>query len=138
MLSLFLAGTFVGLCVIVHYESLVALNSFLKRFTNHRILIVVVMFGLLVAHVVEIWIFALGYYVLDHWFGLGEIQGVSGLIDYAYYSSVVYTTLGFGDLLPTGTLRVLTGAESLAGLALITWSASFSLIVGQRYWDAQD
>ena len=47
-----------------------------------------------------------------------------GFEDCVYYSFVTYTTLGFGDLIPTGPLRFLTGIESLTGLVLITWTAS--------------
>ena len=47
---------------------------------------------------------------------------------------MVYTTVGFGDLVPTDEMRVLTSAEALAGLALITWSASFTYLQMQRLW----
>ncbi len=36
-----------------------------------------------------------------------------------------------------GALRYLTGVESLAGLLLITWSASFLYIEMVRYWDIE-
>jgi hypothetical protein len=53
---------------------------------------------------------------------------------YYYYSAAVYTTVGFGDLIPTGGLRVLTSGEALLGLSLITWSASFTFVQMQRLW----
>ena len=36
-------------------------------------------------------------------------------MDCVYYSFITYTTLGFGDVIPTGTLRFLTSLESLTG-----------------------
>jgi len=36
-----------------------------------------------------------------------------------------------------GALRYLTGIESLAGLLLITWSASFLYIEMVRYWEIE-
>ena len=138
MVSLILSGAVVAVCVIVHYEALVILSRTIRGMNNHRVAILIAMFGLLIAHVIEIWIFALSYFVFGELFGLGEITDVNGLMDYAYYSAVVYTTLGFGDLLPTDVLRILTGAESLAGLALITWSATFTLAMGQKLWDTAD
>ena len=36
-----------------------------------------------------------------------------------------------------GALRYLTGIESVAGLLLITWSASFPYIEMARYWDLE-
>jgi len=63
----------------------------------------------------------------------GEFNG--SLMDCAYFSFTVYTTLGFGDIQPNGHLRYLTGIESLTGLVLITWTASFLYFEMQRYWD---
>ena len=45
-----------------------------------------------------------------------------------------FTTLGLGDVRPTGAMRILTGAEALLGLSLITWSASFAFLRMQRDW----
>jgi hypothetical protein len=103
---------------------------------HKRIGVLVVMLGLLVAHVLEILIFALGYIVMQYGLGLGHITGMSegNLFDFIYFSSVVYTTVGFGDLLPVGAIRILTAAEGLAGLAMITWSASFTFLAMQRLW----
>lgn len=51
-----------------------------------------------------------------------------------YFSVVVYTTLGLGDLVPEGAIRFLTGTEALTGSVLITWSASFTFLEMQRFW----
>lgn len=58
----------------------------------------------------------------------------SAIIDYVYDASVVYTTVGFRDLIPVGAIRMLTAAEGLADLALITWSASYTFVTMQRFW----
>ena len=52
----------------------------------------------------------------------------------AYLSFTTFTPLGYGDIEPFGILRFLTGIEALAGLVLITWSASFLFVEMQRYW----
>ena len=44
----------------------------------------------------------------------------------------MYTTVGFGDIAPLGPVRLLVGIEALAGLVLITWSASFTFLIMQR------
>jgi len=51
-----------------------------------------------------------------------------------YFSAVTYSTVGFGDVIPTGPLRFLVGTEALTGFVLITWSASFTYLEMQRYW----
>ena len=58
-----------------------------------------------------------------------------GLLDAVYLSTTTYSTLGFGDLVPTGPIRFMVGTESLIGLLLITWSASFTYLEMRRYWD---
>ena len=47
---------------------------------------------------------------------------------------MVYTTVGFGDIVPEGALRMITMSEALSGLSLITWSASFTFLEMQRLW----
>jgi len=126
----------VTVCVVLHYEALRFLSRTVGIHMHKRIGVLVVMLGLLVAHVLEILIFALGYIVMQQDIGLGHITGVTegSWFDFIYFSSVVYTTVGFGDLLPVGAIRILTAAEGLAGLAMITWSASFTFLAMQRLW----
>ncbi|MFT6897577.1 MAG: hypothetical protein ACJA13_001986, partial [Paraglaciecola sp.] len=38
---------------------------------------------------------------------------------------------------PFGDLRYLTGIESLTGLVLITWTASFLFFEMQRHWNTK-
>lgn len=54
--------------------------------------------------------------------------------DCVYLSFITFTTVGYGDVVPRGMIRYLTGIEALAGLILITWSASFLFIEMQKYW----
>ena len=51
-----------------------------------------------------------------------------------YYYALVYTTLGFGRIIPLGPAKILTAMEALIGLGFITWSASFTFLEMQRYW----
>ncbi|HEX5793272.1 MAG TPA: potassium channel family protein [Rheinheimera sp.] len=127
----------VATAVLVHYEFLVRLSSVIPKMQiKHRYKIVFDVFGALVAHMVEIWLFALAYYLMHNAEGWGELTGNfnGSLMDCVYFSSTVFSTVGFGDIVPMGDLRFLTGIESLTGLVLITWSASFLFFEMQRYW----
>lgn len=125
--------------VLVHYESLnrlsCALDSMHHSRTRHFRMIVAV-FGVLVAHTIEVWLFAGAYYFMHHADEWGQLAGnFSGaFIDTVYFSFTTFTTLGYGDIEPLGALRYLTGIEALTGLVLITWSASFLFMEMQRYW----
>lgn len=127
----------VTLAVILHYEFLHWLTRLLPRLPfMHRARIVLGVLGALIAHAFEVWIFAAAYYLMHTTPGWGQLSGNfnGGLMDCAYFSFTVFTTLGFGDIVPTGHLRYLVGIESLTGLVLITWTASFLFYEMQRSW----
>jgi Ion channel len=140
MFSVFLVNSIiVAVAVVIHYEFLYHMTKLVQRMRiNHRYRIVSGVFGALCAHAVEVWIFALAFYCMHHADGWGHLEGnFSGtLMDCAYFSFTTFTTLGFGDIAPIGDLRYLTGIESLTGLVLITWTASFLYLEMQRYWEA--
>jgi len=122
--------------VLFHYEALRIFTRMLAlpgRLPRVRILYLI--FGLFILHSLEIMIFAAAYRILPT-IGLGELQGLESnqFFSHFYYSAVVYTTVGFGDIIPLGPAKILTGFEALIGLGFITWSASFTFLEMQRYW----
>lgn len=141
MIAVFLANTLiVVIAVIFHYEFLYRLTLLLPRIqVRHRFRIVLGVGGALLAHAVEVWIFAIAYYLMHRADGWGYLEGNfdGSLMDAVYLSFTIFTTLGFGDIQPHGDLRFLTGIESLTGLVLITWSASFLFVEMQRFWNAR-
>ncbi|MBS3824638.1 MAG: hypothetical protein KGY53_12170 [Wenzhouxiangellaceae bacterium] len=138
--------TFIVLAaVIFHYEALSMLNRWAcRRMHNsapgHRrhYTLLIIMFGLLIAHVLEIWLFAVGHWALAESpsGAYGSVVGYDAFrfLDYVYFSVTNYTTVGWGDLHADGPLRFLAGTESLLGLMMITWSASFTYLIMSRTW----
>ena len=129
------------LCVVLHYEGLRLLSDRLpmpKR--HHRRRIVILILALLFIHIVEVWIFGFAYFFLMQLDGFGQIVGTAPvhIQDFVYYSAAVYTTVGFGDMVPIGPIRVMTGTEALTGLTLITWSASFTFVEMLNSWKPDD
>jgi hypothetical protein len=127
----------VSLCIGLHFEILSHCRRYLTRFSAHRrrrVLILILI--ILVAHTTEIWLFALGYYLLLDVFSAGELAGlaIQSSADYVYYSAMVFTTVGFGDMTPVGPIRFMSGTEALLGLVMITWSASYTFLEMQRDW----
>lgn len=124
-------------CALVHYEVMNFTSKWLATGPlKRRRRVFVLVLAMLVAHVIEVWIFALGYLQLDRYPELGTLVGAfdEGALDFVYFSVVCFTTIGFGDLVPTGPLRILAGTEALVGLSLITWSASLTFLEMQRDW----
>jgi len=123
--------------VIIHYEVLYQLALQLPKLTTRpRFRVLSGVFIILLAHIIEVWLFALGYYLMINVDGLGSLVGNfdQSFLDCTYYSFTTYSTLGFGDIEPSGHIRFLTGLESLTGLVMITWSASFLFLEMQKYW----
>ena len=147
MISLFINFIVVALCVLIHFEAINILTNFISKFkTTPRISILFSLFACFFAHLLEVLIFAFAYYGYIQAGGFGELvggdlngHGLSGtpstsLLDSIYFSLTSYTSLGFGDLVPTGWLRFLAGVEALTGLLLIAWTASFMYLEMQKHW----
>lgn len=125
-------------CVVLHYETLRIISKRVPLPNNrHRSRIVTLILSLLTLHIAEIWIFGSSYFLLLSFGVNGTLTGTGAmsLLDCVYYSASVFTTLGFGDIVPTGAIRFMTGTEAIAGLTFITWSASFTVLVMQKSWD---
>ncbi|HEU4601613.1 MAG TPA: ion channel [Steroidobacteraceae bacterium] len=127
----------VVMCVVIHYEILSFLTRWIRTIhlpPRRRILILI--FSMLAAHVLEIWIFGAGYFGLTREATQGELlaRHPMGILDYVYFSAVSFTTLGLGDIAPIGPIRFMAGTESLTGFVLITWSGAFTFMEMQRFW----
>lgn len=133
----------VSVVIVFHYEVIHFLNLWCDNrqkksghMFRHRPTILVAMFVLLFAHVVEIWLFGTTFWLLLGPEGYGAISGYSSvsLGDCVYFSAATYTTVGWGDLAAIGDIRFLAGTESLVGFMMITWSASFRYLIMARTW----
>ena len=110
---------------VIHYEVLRGLGAVLPGLrVPSRGKLLVVIFSTFVAHSLEILLYAAAVYLLgDFSFNVA-----------VYFSAETYTSLGYGDIVPTGALRLLAGIEALNGLLLIGWSASYIYIAMERFW----
>lgn len=147
IVSLITTGLVV-MCFTAHYIALRWCSRWCSKIVardatiaTHRpmLFVLVIVF---IAHLVEVMLFAVAFYVM-HWNSdLGSIAG-SGVIDddsfvdYFYFSITTYTTLGVGDLVSIGAIRIVTGVEALVGLVLIAWTASFSYLMMENLWSAE-
>lgn len=138
MLTLYLINTLVVmLVVLVHYEFLYHATRLLPRMPiPSRLRVLVGVITALVAHTVEVWIFATVYYFLIRSGNYGGMEGkfTGSLMDCVYFSFTTFSTLGFGDIHPVGDIRYITGISSLTGMVLVSWTASFLYIEMQKLW----
>ena len=127
-----------AIVIVIHYEGVhwLARRYVTREPKRDRRAMLKIIFSLLGLHIVEIWCYGLGYWVLARMPDTGFVHGQFGmdrLFDTIYFSAATYSTVGFGDLSPVGALRLLAGLEAVTGLLLITWSASAWLVPQSRH-----
>ncbi len=126
--------------ILIHYEVLRLLNACLPQLSiPNRTKLLLVIFASFVAHVLEMTIYGFGYFALIEYCNVGTLEGTAefSLANCLYFSTQTYTSLGFGDIAPQGSIRILVGVEALNGLLLIGWSASYTYLAMERFWDSK-
>ena len=132
-LNLAAATLMVGITTLTHFFGLLLLTRVTgrahKRLRPHKSawrqasMILMVIFGIFALHTVQVWSYAVLYDVL------GEFKTFEEAL---YFSTVSFSTLGFGDLTLGINWRVLGAIEAVNGLVLIAWSTAFLMGVTAR------
>ena len=139
LLTILVTLVAVGLCNAVHFFSLRQLAHIFRDFPPLvRRPMLLVSFAILMIHLIEVGIYCCAMWVLAV-LDLGAMQTldfkpVTSPDEYFYFAIASYTSLGIGDIVPHGHLRILVGVEALQGLVLIAWSASFTYLVMEKFW----
>lgn len=133
-----LALLMIVVTVLLHYEILRGSSLLIPKLAiAPRSRILVVILAAFIAHLLQIGLYAAVFFLMERKLGLGSIVGhVDGTaLDFFYFSVVNFTTLGVGDIYPVGPMRIVAGLQSLNGLVLIGWSASFTYLAMEKFWD---
>jgi hypothetical protein len=124
--------------VLSHYEALRLISQWVEHSRlRPRARMLLVLFGIVLAHVIEIGLYAVALWYAHRVLGIGGFTGAS-VVDassYFYFSAETFTSLGMGDLFATGPLRLIASLEVLNGLILIGWSTSFAFLAMSRLWE---
>ena len=105
----------------------------------HRLKMFLVLVCIFFVHIVTVLVYGgLYYWMMRHDYGYlfhtSTQAHVHDLSEYIYFSVVTYSSLGMDDVLPSGRVRFLSGAEVLNGMVLIAWSASYTYISMEKFW----
>lgn len=128
---------------LVHYEVMLLTSDRLipwaLRHAQGRRTVMLALMALMLGHIVEIWVYAGVLMLLSYFPAFGSYVGsIDGQFsDFLYFSAVNYTSLGYGDIHTTGSIRILAVSETLAGLLMIAWSASFTYLKMEQVWQVR-
>lgn len=136
IIALSVSALLITACLYLHFKALRAGALMISELQdNFRRPMLLVMALIFVTHLLEIMLFAFAIWAMVRT-GAGSLSGAhtSTAADFFYFSIGSYTTLGIGDIVPEGPIRVVVGIEALTGLLLIAWSASFTYLTMERIW----
>ncbi len=139
IVAFLLSIALVALTILIHYEALrLTAQSFMHIDIPVRARIIVVLAMGLLSHAVQVLLYALVYFWLHRTPGNEFVMVVRDevfdLANAFYFSISSYTTLGIGDLVPQGQLRIISGVEALNGLVMVSWTASFTYLTMEKFW----
>lgn len=81
-----------------------------------------------IKHYVDIILWAVAYWIF------ARAEHFSNFEDAVYFSSVTYTTLGYGDVTLSDSWRLLCGIQAMNGVLLFGWSTAILFYLVQRFW----
>lgn len=136
-LTIFIVLMLVFCTVLVHLLALKTIYLYLNKVQLPPMIQVgLAVYILILAHFIEVVIFATGFYITAEFADTGFLKGefTGDVREYIYFSLTSYTSLGIGDVYPYGPIRLITGIEALTGLLMIGWSASITYLCMYKAW----
>lgn len=122
----------------VHYEALVFASAFARRVAGPaRVGVALGVVVALAAHMLEVLLYAAGWLALIHAGAVELSLPAPTPVEVVYFSGSVYTSLGFGDIVPLRGGRILAVSEAVTGLVLIAWTASFTFYEMRSHWETR-
>lgn len=127
LLAVLLALTVVIGTAAAHYQAIRLLDRYARRALHPYPALLVVIGALVTVHLVEIGAYAILFMLAGGPLGLGTFEGSSSAspMGFFYNAAEAYASLGYGDVYPTGDMRLIASIAPLNGILLLSWSGSF-------------
>ncbi len=136
LIDLFIGTVLICVTVIIHAIFLDILIRWIDRSANGARLIfkrhwkipllVSAVLGVFVAHIIQIWLWAI-FYLLA-----GAIDTLEASL---YFSTSTFTTVGFGDIVLNEQWRLVSAFQSANGFILFGWSTAFIFEIMSRLYE---
>ncbi|TWI21723.1 ion channel [Mesorhizobium tianshanense] len=132
VLNLLIGTVVISLTVLIHTFGLIAVTHIMghlvARFRMHgrrsrTVAMISVVMGLFAVMTTEVWLWAGLYLVLDIFADFETAL---------YFSTITFSTVGYGDIVPAHGWRVLAALEGVNGFLLIGWSTAYLVAAGTR------
>ncbi len=134
-----IGSAMIALTVVIHTAGIIGLivcfRAFRTRFMEHHDyvamtgILVITIVGIFLVHTVEIWLWA----VLYLW--LGEFADFERAL---YFSTVTFTSLGYGDITLKERWQLLSGFEAANGIILFGVSTAFVFGVIRKLFEVTE
>jgi hypothetical protein len=132
--NLALGSLLIAATVLIHTIGLMTLSHTMVQLVRwwrlHRhasgrtVAMVATVLGLFFIHTIEVWLWAVAYMLL------GPIPSFP---DALYFSTVTFSTIGYGDVLLSPDWRLFGSLEGINGFLLIGWSTAYLISASTRH-----
>ncbi|MEI5681799.1 ion channel [Mesorhizobium sp. CCNWLW179-1] len=132
LLNLLIGIIVISATVLIHTFGLIAITHamgyLVARFRMHgrrsrTLAMITVVMGLFAVMTAEVWV----------WAGLYRVLNIFADFETSlYFSTVTFSTVGYGDVVPAHKWRVLASLEGVNGFLLIGWSTAYLIAAGTR------
>jgi voltage-gated potassium channel Kch len=132
LVNLTIGTIVISLTVLIHTFGLIAITHIMSWLVAHFrmhgrrsrvVAMITIVFGLFAVLTVEIWLWAIFHLI---------IGAFSDIATALYFSTVTFSTLGYGDVLPPERWRLLAALEAVNGFLLIGWSTAYLIAASTR------
>ena len=132
--NLALGSLLISATVVIHTVGLITLSRVMawvvRWFRLHQhdfgrtVAMLTTVFGLFFIHTLEIWLWAAVFAAM------GVISGFENAL---YFSTVTFSTVGYGDITAAPEWRLFAAFEGMDGFILIGWSIAYLIAASTRH-----
>ncbi len=137
--QILIGSAMIALTMMIHIAGIIGLIACFKiwrtriegnrSYTAMTSILVITIVGIFIVHTVEIWIWA----VLYRW--LGEFESMERAL---YFSTVTFTTLGYGDITLQERWQLLSSLEAVNGIILFGVSTAFMFAAIRKLFEVTE